>query len=176
MKGHPRSGEPTYFIEKAFNSIGYQNLQYLRKMNPDTKQHLLQSFCYLFNEDITEKKHHTIRMGRHFKPIDELTLAVWSDKPYRSKQIKLWTGPIRAVDIEIRVGDPWDEEYEPLTFWKHNDDLEPIDFNTLATNDGLSPKDFHDWFIGAIPKIKEKSNMYAWYYAQILIWNPNIKY
>ena len=154
MKGHPKAGEPTFFVEKFLNSM---NLPY-------PSEYFWTFVAGTGNEEIfnTELlKGHTIRMGRHFMPVDELTLAVWSGVPYRSKQIKLWTGDIRAVDIEIVV---LAKDY--ISFIEADKDTPPIDVFKLATNDGLSPQDFIDWFKLPIG-IHE---------AQILIWNKDINY
>jgi hypothetical protein len=171
MKGHIRAGEPTYFVEKAFNSIGYSNIKYLKEMNPKTDLKVLQSVCEQFNESITETKPHTIRMGRHFKANDELTLAVWSGKPYRSKQVKLWTGPIRAVDIVIQINRLYNSMKVCKVVRFSNGPgihitLDSINKVELAKNDGLSLQDFEAWF--NLP--------FGDHEAQILIWNPEIYY
>lgn len=147
LKGHPRAGEPTYFVEKFYNSLFHKNnlMDY--------------PFGLIVDESIRETKGHTIRMGRHFKPEDELTLAVWSDKPYRSKQIKLWAGPIRAIDIDIIIESHYDELFLSLRPGH-------IKLEELAKNDGLSLKDFRQWFNLPVGE----------HAAQILIWNPNIIY
>lgn len=159
MKGHPKAGQPTYFIEKFSISMGIERK--LFGLNPVVDFSILESPATLGLEHFNElqPKGHTIRMGRHFKPNDELTLAVWSDKPYRSKQIKLWTGPIRAIDIDIIIEEHYDELYLSLRPGH-------IKLKELAKNDGLSLEDFRHWF-----------NLPAGEHAaQILIWNPDINY
>ena len=154
MKGHPRAGQPTYFVEKFYNSLFHKN-------------NLMDYPNGLFVDDsIKETKHNTIRMGWHFKPVDELTLAVWTGKPYRSKQIKLWTGPIRAVNIVIQV-----RLYNSIKVCKvipkgNRYTLDSINKIELAKNDGLSLEDFISWFKLPIGD----------HDAQILIWNPEINY
>lgn len=152
MKGHPREGEPTYFVEKVCKGLPEEGW----KIETDIFSEIplaLDIYRQL------EPKYHTIRMGRHFKPEDELTLAVWSDKPYRSKQIKLWTGPIRAIDIDIIIESHYDELFLSIRPGH-------IKLEELAKNDGLSLKDFRQWF--NLPVGEHE--------AQILIWNPNIIY
>jgi hypothetical protein len=110
-------------------------------------------------------------MGRHFNPVDELTLAVWSGKPYRSKQVKLWTGPIRAVDIVIQINRLYNSMKVCKVVRFSNGPgihitLDSINKVELAKNDGLSLQDFEAWF--NLP--------FGDHEAQILIWNPEIYY
>jgi hypothetical protein len=158
MKGHPRAGEPTYFVEKFLLSRMSMGMpiselkKYDSLVSPEAKAEL--------------PKHHTVRMGRHFKPVDEITLGVWSGKPYRSKLIMFWSGPIRAVDIVIQV-----RLYNsikvckviPRGMWNTLDSINKVE---LAKNDGLTLEDFINWF--KLP--------FGDHDAQILIWNPEINY
>jgi len=154
MKGHPRAGEPTYFVEKFLlsrMSMG-MHISELKKydslVSPEAKAEL--------------PKHHTVRMGRHFKPVDEITLGVWSGKPYRSKLNMFWSGPIRSVDIFIECfGDG------RFVLHKIGTSINYIlSLDEVAKNDGLSTKDFRAWF--NLPT--------GIHDAQILIWNPEINY
>jgi hypothetical protein len=92
---HPKAGQPTYFVEKFYNSLGvdYRNKAYmlrvLKKNNPEKELWLLRDFIDSLNFGVTEEKKHTIRAGAHFKNDDEIQLAVWSGRPYNSPQIKL---------------------------------------------------------------------------------------
>lgn len=162
MKGHPRAGEPTHFIEMFSISMGIEKKLFglnpivdFSIMDDDSAILGLESFHHI------KPKHHTIRMGRHFKANDELTLAVWSGKPYHSKQVKLWTGSIRAVNIVILNSPDW------IAFYKDTaKKLTPLKIEKLAKNDGLEIDDFLAWF--NLPEGKHE--------AQILIWNPEIQY
>jgi len=152
MKGHPKAGQPTYFVEKFVKSL------HLHGIKPfDIGCHFSHELYHL-----AQPKHHTIRMGRHFKSQDELTVAVWSGKPYRSKQIKLWTGSIRTINVLIYSSS------QGFRFMKQDTDsvLYQIGSLHLAKNDGLSHEDFQAWF--KLP--------HGIHEAQILIWNPDIKY
>ena len=161
LKGHPRAGEPTYFMEKVYNSLYPEQIRQLPKdfSNWHFANQQNRGIANEFNKAITETKHHTIRMGRHFKANDELTLAVWRGKPYHSMQVKLWTGPIRAADILIHI------DYYDDRKWLS---LSPghISIKELAKNDGLELMDFIQWL--NLPVGKHE--------AQILIWNPEIEY
>ena len=156
LKGHPRAGEPTNFPQKLIECITL--------IGGDDGFHAgYEQFVAPYKFDCYPIKGHTIRMGRHFKPQDELTLAVWSDKPYQSKQIKLWTGPIRAIDIDFYSSNSG-------LIWVANVATgKKIDIPTLAKNDGLYEDDFKIWFT-------EKSKVSKVGEAQILIWNPQINY
>lgn len=157
MKGHPRAGEPTFFVEKFL----------LSRMSMGITIKELKKYDSLVSPEAKAKlpKHHTIRMGRHFKANDELTLAVWSGKPYRSKQVKLWTGPIRSVNILIIVRHTYVKISKDVTDGLV-DTITPLNIYKVANNDGLEYHDFLEWF-------KLPVGVYE---AQILIWNPEINY
>jgi len=144
MKGHPKQGQPTHFVEKFLKSINKIFADENRELNPR------------LSLDNFQPKHHTVRMGRHFKPQDELTVAVWSGKPYRSKQIKLWTGSIRTINVLIYSSS------QGCRFMKQDTDsvLYQIGSLQLAKNDGLNHEDFQAWF--KLP--------HGIHEAQILIW------
>jgi hypothetical protein len=155
MKGHPKAGQPTYFVERMLRSLINEQGKAISGSFNDFEK------LELEKEELERdfEKGHTIRMGRHFKPNDELTLAVWSGKPYRSKQIKLWIGPIRAIDIDVIIEEHYDELYLSLRPGH-------IKLKELAKNDGLSLEDFRHWFNLPVGE----------HAAQILIWNPEINY
>jgi hypothetical protein len=164
MKGHIRAGEPTYFVEKVQGC--------LYNMGVDLSDQIKHPETHMSNNMWHQcPKHHTIRMGRHFKANDELTLAAWSGKPYRSKQVKLWTGPIRAVDIVIQINRLYNSMKVCKVVRFSNGPgihitLDSINKVELAKNDGLSLQDFEAWF--NLP--------FGDHEAQILIWNPEIYY
>ena len=86
-KYHPKVGKPTYFVEKITKSLHKQGL---KPCDIDSN---------IFDEDvyhIANSKHHTIRNGNRWKAGDKFSPRVWSDKPYKSKQI------ILSDDIEIK--------------------------------------------------------------------------
>lgn len=142
-KGHPRQDEPTYFVEKFYNSLYAPNnlMDYPVGLE--------------INESIREQKHHTIRAGHHINVGDTISFRVWSDKPYRSKQIVI------APDVEIKK--TWNFEI----YHRHNSKAD-LSFRfenipVVAKNDGLELIDFMHWFTKPFD-------------GQIICWNSNINY
>jgi hypothetical protein len=133
---HPRAGQPTYFVEKFWESVGLPDKEYSFNL-PD------EYVNYLRLDDIWPK-HHTIRAGHRWKPGDKFSPRVWSGTPYQSKQI------IIAPDIEVKK--VWDFEISGSDF-RINERVfgsgSEGDFETLekiALNDGLTRYDLLDWF------------------------------
>lgn len=141
---HQRKGEPTYFIEKLWQSIG----------QPDDA--IVNQFIWPEDwlSEPFDPKHHTIRAGNKVKAGDTVTFFVWSGRPYHSKQIVV-SPPIvvkKVFDFEIKV----DDDYIVVTVdgwacYEANSEFEthrwPFNtFEELAKNDGLSVDDFKAWF------------------------------
>lgn len=154
-KGHPNQGEPTYFVEKLWESTGLPDKEYSFNFPDEYLNYIRLEF------DVIWPKSHTVRSGHRWKAGDKFSPRVWQDKPYRSKQL------IIAPDIEIKK--VWDVMiYETMevyingkffcTFGSENADA-------LAKNDGLSHNDFRDWFIKSLP-----------FDGQIICWNESINY
>lgn len=170
MQGHPKCGQPTYFVEKVINAFS-EGLLWTEKTIDSLHPEILEHAYYLdLNFDEFKTKSHTIRLGWHFKPIDKLCLAIWDDKPYKSKPIRVWEGEIRAVDIVLLYfGDR-----NPLFQTAANfEKLNPVylDPAILAKNDGLELDEFIDWF-----RLKGKRPKDGIVLAQILIWDKEISY
>ena len=86
---HPKAGEPTFFVEKIWESIR-------TKSNIDSPQYHYCKFEFdLMHWMKYSPKHHTIRAGNRWKAGEKFSPRVWSGKPYNSKQITI------APDIEI---------------------------------------------------------------------------
>jgi hypothetical protein len=152
---HPRKGEPTYFVEKITRSLHEQGLKPWDILNK-----IFSNEMYY----ICEAKHHTIRAGHRWKVGDKFSPRVWSGKPYQSKQI------IIAPDIEIKK--VWDIRIHTIAHWiNYSGMMFPIDYKELAKNDGLSTKDFLDWF--GNPTQKGFKDVF---FGQIICWNENIEY
>ena len=81
LKGHPKYGTPTYFVEKIWESIRLPEKEYCFNL-PD-------EYLNFLRKESSEiwAKHTTIRAGHRWKVGDKFSPRVWSDKPYRSKQI-----------------------------------------------------------------------------------------
>lgn len=149
-KGHIREGEPTCFVEKlvksghkitfeTLNNLGYKNL--ITFMN--------------FMETV-QPKYHTIRSGNKVKVGDKIQFFVWSNKPYRSKWIKI------AEPIEVKK--VWD--FELIDGFITIGDSNYVNLNNVAKNDGLSYEDFKAWF----------GNFEKPFEGQIICWGENINY
>lgn len=147
---HPRKGKPTFFVEKILNSV--YNPKSIHDI-PFEVQQIINQLVLLDREE----KHHTIRFGHRWKAGDKFSPRVWSDKPYRSKQITF------APDIEIKK--VWDIHFDEGGVIDINGFYTEVEYETIATNDGLSFKDFHFWFPIGKP-----------FTGQIICWNENIEY
>lgn len=166
-KKHPKAGQPTHFVEaicNSFRGLDYAlPLDFLKCSAHDLfpqKDQYLEAIRY---QGTT--KHTTIRAGERWKVGEMASLRVWSDKPYRSKQIefaqvevkKTWPIEIRLLQTSpvIRINDT------VLTFGqgKH-----------LAANDGLTIEDFISWF--SIHPKKQGAE----FRGQIICWDQNISY
>lgn len=140
QKGHPKEGQPTYFVEKVCKSTGIVQSSIIKHF--DTKIHA-----------ICQPKKHTIRAGNRFKEGDLFSPRVWSGKPYRSPQVVI------APDILIKK--VWDLKIFPdsltgRTMFSINGVEYDCDYRSgvhahhllyeLAKNDGLELDDFMSWF------------------------------
>lgn len=150
---HPRAGEPTYFVEKIWASIGCffdQLADEDRLFNPRLS---LDSF---------EPKNQDIRAGHKWKVGDWFSPRVWSGKPNHSKQI------IIAPDIQVKKQWDFDLINDKLIigglFHCHLKQDERIE--AFASNDGLNAQDLLDWF-----KYPKESCDH-----QIICWNEKIEY
>jgi len=113
----------------------------------------------------TMPKGHTIRAGNRWKAGDMASLRVWSDKPYRSKQVefaqvevkKVWPVQIKLVSgtIGIKV---------------NGIDIKGLAGPGIAKNDGLEWIDYVNWFNVHPKKVLQM------FTGQIICWNQNIQY
>lgn len=161
---HTKKGEPTYFVEKFWNSLQnfpkrksgffYRELLELNPwMNPTQSLALFDSV----DGKIGLVKNQTIRSGNRWKVGDYFSPRVWSGKPYNSKQIIIGTDTKieKVFDFKIR------EKY----LFIDNNKINPLNIQLLASNDGLTDADLLDWF--KYPKE---------FTGQIICWSPNINY
>lgn len=169
--GHPKAGQPTWFVPKIWNGLRNQDYslpESITKYVPNISQ-LLSNDDYLEAMTIREIKLTTIRAGNRFKPGDMVSLRVWSEKPYRSKQIEFAQVEVkRTISVTIHVD-------EFLSSWVGENTNKPNSWNLLplcevAKNDGLQCDDFVNWF-----KIHPKKNGDS-FIGQIIIWSPCINY
>ncbi len=117
------------------------------------------------SEEISKlDKHHTVRSGMRFKIGEKFSPRVWSDKPYKSKQIVI------GDDVEIKKVWSFEVKIEKKLAKLLVEGIEiqndaPQLLQVIARNDGLSFVDFLQWFQYPTP-----------FKGQIICWNENIKY
>ena len=158
---HPNKGQPTYFVEKFWESIGLPDKEYSFNM-PDEYQNFLRADSM----DVWAK-HHTIRAGNRWSVGDKFSPRVWSGKPYRSKQI------IIAPDIEIKK--VWDFEIYNSEMYRIGKKTGNLDYRKgihwhyllgdVAKNDGLDVDDLMSWFQYPKP-----------FKGQIVCWSETVEY
>jgi hypothetical protein len=150
-KSHPRHGAPTYFVEKIWSAIKEPYSNHL-----DIPDISLWEYLYC------KPKNHTVRAGHRFRVGDKFSPRVWSEKPYRSKQL------IIAPFIEVKK--TFDFEMDLNGVYSINGKyIDPEIYSVLAQNDGLSEYDMQFWFMPNYAKPKE-------FKGQIICWNENITY
>jgi hypothetical protein len=167
---HQRKGEPTYFVEKIWESLILGEEISISKCCELSRQTGIGEYTMNTISKIKfDPKHHTIRAGHRFKEGDWFSPRVWSGKPYRSKQI------IIAPDIQVKKV----LEFEIKHFGILDQCLVTIDnvvprnskLTLLANNDGLSFQDFNDWFVLSPSFVKLQQ-----FNGQIICWNEDIEY
>jgi hypothetical protein len=161
-KGHPKAGQPTFFVEKV--------MACLADRIPDWTMydHFTQYDWYEYY-NCTMPKGHIIRAGHHWKPGDMASLRIWSDKPYRSKQIEFAQVEVKKVwDVEI-----WTTDGDRMSIGLPEIpgvQMRLLPIGDIATNDGLEYRDFEEWF-NVHPK--KKHHVFT---GQIICWSPKISY
>lgn len=172
---HIRKGEPTFFVEKLWRSLGTDAVT-------DGAASIAASFTDLRKDTISDyvvmqdiqtnrihsfaPKYHTIRRGERFSVGDMFSPRVWTGKPYCSKQ--------KAISTDLEVEQVYPIRILVLPFC--NQTLQAVitingkdfqDIDRLAKNDGLSRQDFLHWF-------KDKKN--ETFVGQIICWSNEIIY
>jgi hypothetical protein len=169
-QGHPKAGEPTWFVEKIIHCLIYQDaigygtesVKRLRDLG------YLKISQLLYGNPLF--KHHTIRAGHRFKKGDLFSPRVWSGKPYRSKQITL--GP------PVEIVNTWNFDVDENGVCSLNskyilsDTLDMVDpFEAeIAKNDGLSYDDFNEWIV--MPCYRKG----VAFRGQVICWSKEINY
>lgn len=172
-KGHHRAGKPTYFVEKIWNSIGFENaieskfdeIHSLTGYDADFIQRFFDTLGYTDGV-----KHHTIRAGHRWKVGDWFSPRVWGNDinpksgrsgPYHSKQITF------APDIQIKK--VWEFDVDPWDAYVVNrKPLSLSELKTVALNDGFENLDDFEMYLNVKPK--------DLFQGQIICWNENINY
>lgn len=163
---HPKSGQPTYFVEQIYNS--------LYELDGDWSNALgdVSSYVVELNHLVNGIKHHTIRNGHRFEVGEVFSPRVWSGKPYNSKQI------IIAPDIEVKkvfdIRIVFDADHviifiDNYPFYEENNAFvtQYEALQTLAQNDGLTVDELKQWF-----RFDKKKD----FVGQIICWNDKIEY
>lgn len=173
-KGHPKAGQPTNFVEKIWKGLSKRQAKDDFETNNRINEYM--GFCEENNIPVLSwydaiSKHHTIRAGNRWKVGEWFSPRVWSDKPYRSKQIefspplqikKIWDftiEPHKEHDFAIHINDHY------VADWKFK--TANIMLKDVAKNDGLSKEDFIEWF-----DCKKNPD----FIGQIICWNEKINY
>ena len=154
---HPKAGQPTYFVEKFYNSLFSRNnlMDYPKGLE--------------INESILEMKNHTIRAGERWKKGEYFSPRVWSGKPYNTPQIILAKDTLitDVYDFEIKKAYmelPLDYDTDVIInhrFFHTDSDI----IKVVAKNDGLTLAELLQWFKYPKP-----------FKGQIICWNKNAQY
>jgi hypothetical protein len=150
-KGHPRAGQPTYFVEQVLNVISTkENVMSAKRLielnwqNLESGKITERQLEYFWNESLNRsiktEKPHTIRSGNRWKAGDKASLRVWSGTPYNSPQI------IFAPEVELKEVINFKTQEDQYIFWLNGKE-NPNEFLTeIAKNDGLNTFDLVNWF------------------------------
>jgi hypothetical protein len=154
---HPKVGQPTYFVEKFYNSLFSRNnlMDYPKGLE--------------INESILEMKNHTIRAGERWKKGEYFSPRVWSGKPYNTPQIILAKDTLitDVYDFEIKQAYmelPLDYDTDVIInhrFFHTDSDIMKV----VDKNDGLTLAELLQWFKYPKP-----------FKGQIICWNKNAQY
>ncbi len=141
---HFRKGTPTHFVEKIWKSLKGE-----KWIEPECYLPEITEFAEVFDLDVFKivlPKHHTIRSGNRFKVGDYFSPRVWSDKPYKSKQIVIAPDlkVLQTYDFEL-IPSPWLCDCD---FMVNGKKISGEALDKLAENDGLDYIDFATWFAG----------------------------
>jgi hypothetical protein len=150
-KGHPKAGQPTHFVEKieaclADTLPGWELSKTFTLHDWGTYYHCMMP------------KSHTIRAGNRFKAGEMVSLRVWADKPYRSKQVEF---------AQVEIKKTWKITREGYLWWLNGQPIISTNLASIAANDGLEYQDFLSWFT------HQKNSVF---HGQIICWNENIQY
>jgi hypothetical protein len=145
-KTHPKSGQETYFKEKILrNCVGFihPHISFdpfeLNLINfPDPKLHTIRGSYNLW-----KKRADKINAGEAI-----LSLRQWSGQPYKSKQVefmqleKIGVERAKVYHFDIKKTALCEAHRRVATLIAGK----IIDLGWVAKNDGLSERDFIDWF------------------------------
>jgi len=149
---HPKAGQPTYFVEKFYNSLFSRNnlMDYPKGLE--------------INESILEMKNHTIRAGERWKKGEYFSPRVWSGKPYNTPQIILSKDTLITDVYNFEISKHAVIYLNRKPIYEFCGEYTGV-IKTVAKNDGLEPNELLDWF--KYPKE---------FKGQVICWNQNAKY
>ncbi len=170
MSDHPRSGQDTHFVEKFLNTmnVDYTDPKYLLLLEDLNPLVSVDEFWESLESEVLDHKYHTCRAGNHFKPGDMISIRVWSDMPYKSKQIRLLPDLSVAMtyDLQIKNRSIFISDRELCHIPEDGSSiLGHWQLSQLCINDGLSMDDFVKWF-----KFPKEFN------GQIICWTDKVNY
>lgn len=170
LKGHPKYGEDTFFVEKIWANNDALKGVYIKPLSTE----ILEAEYKNYLKKDFYPKGHTIRKGDRWKAGDKFDAAVWYDRPYASKQIIIGMDiPIvRTYKFDVLVYPSYaliNLDGRPITRKTKEEDRIVWDglrnLKTIALNDGLETQDFISWF-----------QFPTEFHGQIIVWDPNIDY
>lgn len=103
---------------------------FVNKIFDGSKIHTIRS-----NYELWEKRINEVKEGKAI-----LSLRFWSGKPYNSKQVEF-----SKITSENNI-DVQKIQFDGVWQYKINDGLTRFGIEEIANNDGLSVKDFKEWF------------------------------
>ena len=154
-KGHPKEGQPTYFVEKILNSLyfaGKVTLEEIKNLNIKDFDWKVFETCFPKLHTCRAALDSWIKIVRKVNSGEYvLELFYWSGKPYHKDENGIGQVVFATLDKDSGCG------VQELNFIAYNIERPCIFGNgyaatnhisTLAKNDGLSLDDFKAWFKG----------------------------
>lgn len=167
---HPRAGEPTAFVAKILLGLPEKIGRGFVESHPELDWDKIEDSPYECKR--TPHKHHTIRAGKNWKVGDILIPCIWELKGGRFTKgnKKIQFAPeleiVKVWDIEIEYREmPKVKEIQAI-YIRFDGMVMGVSQVRLAENDGLTYKDFRDWFM-----MDKKS-----FSGQVLCWNKDVEY
>jgi len=142
-KGHPKEGQPTYFVEKLIKGFPKYSGNDFTALKSEPSKDLWALLPIEFEKFTSfNPKYHTIRVGKRFKEGDFFSPRVWLNKPYTSPQVTIAPDIkiVKTIDIGLRIRGDFKE------FYCNDEDLTGTSISLIASNDGLELNDFLNWF------------------------------
>jgi hypothetical protein len=150
---HPNKGEKTNFVEKITSYNVLQDIQQEKLTGviiPNFVAEIEKADFLKKRKDIIEHylkvyppKLHTIRQGKKFKVGDYIKPMVWAGRPYHKTPEGLWK--IQFCD-PLLIVQVYDFEYTKSVYLLDGKELNKVQLEKIANNDGLPLEQFECWF------------------------------